>query len=668
MLYVRLFIEIILVAFFIYFVGGRLMGSQINFTKRVLSVALGVVLTSLVYWFSYLRYTDYLSESVVSEVANISTIIWIGSMLLISMLFYLFFELFDPIELSEKGERITGRKFFLRRLQLSWRRQKRLRQVLEIAIRNGISRALKYARHRENDRELAIAFRDTLEQSGGIFIKFGQVLSTRTDLFPAPFIEELGKLQQDVKPLPSTQVQDILQNSLKAPLEDVFSYFDPQPLAAASIGQVHKAILKENNAHVVVKLLRPDIKRIMRDDLNILVEFAEWVTSRSTWAENLGFRQLAIGFASGLREEINFDIEIRNTVQIANAMEKSPYTIKIPHVYTEYSNDTLIISEFVDGKSIARGEAVFKQTGIDSKDFARTVLFSFFEQMLFSGIFHADPHPGNIFIDERDGTPILLDFGAVGRLAAPQQDGIIRFIIGVQQNDASVVYEAVTLLVEDHDHIDRQKFEQALGQLLLKISHVDTIPTTELIQSLFDLIRHFGLSFYPSVGMALRSLITLDGTLHLIDPSFDMFTEAKTFAKKYKSAAFKKPFKDPRMVKEKLEDELTLLVPEILNLPKRFDQLLQRVESGKITLHHDVFSDKKNSGFILQLFSRFVLLMTGITFGLVSAALLAIAQFIDAAFAVYLNIAAYTGLFLCVILLVRLSIQAIRDMKRHSGA
>lgn len=668
MLYVRLFIEIILVAFFIYFVGGRLMGSQINFTKRVLSVILGVVLTSLVYWFSYLRYTDYLSESVVSEVANISTIIWIGSMLLISMLFYLFFELFDPIELSEKGERITGRKFFLRRLQLSWRRQKRLRQVLEIAIRNGISRALKYARHRENDRELAIAFRDTLEQSGGIFIKFGQVLSTRTDLFPAPFIEELGKLQQDVKPLPSTQVQDILQNSLKAPLEDVFSYFDPQPLAAASIGQVHKAILKENNAHVVVKLLRPDIKRIMRDDLNILVEFAEWVTTRSTWAESLGFRQLAIGFASGLREEINFDIEIRNTVQIANAMEKSPYSIKIPHVYTEYSNDTLIISEFVDGKSIARGEAVFRQTGIDSKDFARTVLFSFFEQMLFSGIFHADPHPGNIFIDEQNGTPILLDFGAVGRLAAPQQDGIIRFIIGVQQNDASVVYEAVTLLVEDHDHIDRQKFEQALGQLLLKISHVHTIPTTELIQSLFDLVRHFGLSFYPSVGMALRSLITLDGTLHLIDPSFDMFTEAKTFAKKYKSAAFKKPFKDPRMVKEKLEDELTLLVPEILNLPKRFDQLLQRVESGKITLHHDVFSDKKNSGFILQLFSRFVLLMTGITFGLVSAALLAIAQFIDAAFAVYLNIAAYTGLFLCVILLVRLSIQAIRDMKRHSGA
>ncbi|WKA53036.1 ABC1 kinase family protein [Planococcus shixiaomingii] len=668
MLFVRLFIEVVLVAFFIYFVGGRLMGSQINFMKRVLSVALGVVLTSFVYWYSYLRHTDYLTESAVTEIASVSTVIWIGSMLLISMLLYLFFELFDPIELGEKGERITGRKFILRRMQLRWRRQKRLRQVLEIAIRNGISRGLRYARHRENDRELAIAFRDTLEQSGGIFIKFGQVLSTRTDLFPAPFIEELGKLQQDVKPLPSPQVQAILQNSLNAPLDEVFSFFDPEPLAAASIGQVHKAILRSNNQHVVVKLLRPEIKRIMRDDLNILVEFAEWVSSRSTWAENLGFRQLAIGFAAGLQEEINFDIEIRNMVQISNALAKSPYPVKIPHVYTEYSNDTLIVMEFVNGKNLAKGGAVVLQVGIDPKDFGRTVLFSFFEQMLFSGIFHADPHPGNIFIDERDGTPILLDFGAVGRLAAPQQDGVIRFIIGVQQNDASVLYEAITMLVDEHDHIDRQKFEQALGQLLLKISYVDAIPTKELIQALFQLVRHFGLSFYPSVGTALRSLITLDGTLHLIDPTFDMFTEAKTFAKKYKSAAFKKPFKDPRIIKERLEDELTLLIPELLNIPKRLDHLLQRVEGGKVILHHDVFSDKKNSGFILQLFSRFVLLMTGITFGLVSAALLAIAQFIDAAFAVYLNIAAYTGLFLCVILLVRLSIQAIRDMKRHSGA
>lgn len=666
MVYIILLAEILLITVFIYFVSGRLMGAKVNFTKRVLSVTIGVALTTFVYWYSYLRYTDFMNESVVESAANVSTIIWIGSILLISMLLYLLFELFDPIELGSRGERITGRQFILKRIQHRWRRQKRLSQVVEIAVRNGISRALKYSRHRENDRELAIAFRDTLEQSGGIFIKFGQVLSTRTELFPPVFVEELGTLQQNVKPLSTAQVQTILQNSLGNKMEEVFSSFDMEPLAAASIGQVHKAVLKKNNQPVVVKLLRPEIKRIMRDDLNILVEFADWVTNKSKWAENLGFKELAIGFAAGLREEINFDIEVRNTIQISNALKESPYKVKIPHVYTEYSSNQLIVMEQVMGKSLAKGNDIFHYFNTDSKEFARTILFSFFEQMLFSGIFHADPHPGNIFIDERDGSPILLDFGAVGRLASSQQEGLNLFILGVQQGDSGVIYDAITLLVEDNQHIDRQKFEQAIGQLLLKISYVDRIPTTELIHSLFDVVRDFGLSFYPSVGIALRSLITLDGTLHLIDPTFDMFTEAKTFAKKYKTSFLKKPFTEPKAVKEKVESELAVLIPELLKLPKRVDRLVERIESGKIILHHDIFSDKKNANFIIQLFSRFVLLMTGITFGLVSAALLAIAQFIETAYAVYLNTAAYTGLFLCVILLVRLSVQAIRDMKRSN--
>lgn len=668
MVYAILLLEILLITVFIYFVSGRLMGAQVNFAKRVLSVVLGVSLTTFVYWYSYLRYTDYLSESVLTTATDVSTIIWVGSILLISMLLYLLFELFDPIELGAKGERITGRTFIFKRIQHQWRRQKRLREVVEIAIRNGISRALKYARHRENDRELAIAFRDTLEQSGGIFIKFGQVLSTRTELFPPVFVEELGTLQQRVKPLQNTQVQEILEKSLGGRFDEVFSSFDMEPLAAASIGQVHKAVLKKDNRHVVVKLLRPEIKRIMRDDLNILVEFAEWVSNRSTWAENLGFRELAIGFAAGLREEINFTIETRNTIQITNAMKSSPYQVRIPHVYTEYSNDKLIVMEYVEGKSIANGNAEFQQFGIDQKEFARTVLFSFFEQMLDSGIFHADPHPGNIFIDERDGKPILLDFGAVGRLASPQQEGLSLFIIGVQQGDASVIYDSIMLLVEDNQQIDRHRFEQSIGQILLKISYVNRIPTTELIHSLFDLVRDFELSFYPSVGTALRSLITLDGTLHTIDPTFDMFTEAKTFAQKYKSDFLKKPFKEPKATKDRLESELALVIPELFRLPKRLDRLVERVESGKIILHHDVFSDRHNANFITQLFSRLVLLMTGITFGLISSALLAIAQFINTAYAVYLNTAAYTGLFLCVILLVRLSVQAIRDMKRSSDS
>lgn len=595
-------------------------------------------------------------------VTEVSTLIWIGSMLLISMLLYLVFELFDSSGIAG-GERRNGQRSILLRLRSYWRQQKRLRQVLKIAVTNGVVQTIKYARQRENEKELAIALRTTLEQCGGIFIKFGQVLSTRKELFSPIFIDELERLQHSVRPLQPEQVTKILAYSLPKPVEEVFTTFHMEPLAAASIGQVHKARLK-NSDEVVVKLLRPEVKGIMRDDLDILEEFANWLTSKSTWAESLGFRELAGGFADGLREEIHLDIEVRNTLQVTNALAKSDYKVRIPKVYTQYSDEDIIVMEYVRGKSVSEGAAEFRRLSIDPKQFAQTVLYSFFEQMLFSGIFHADPHPGNIYIDEKDGAPILLDFGAVGRLGATQQEGLKLFLMGIQQNDSSILYDGLMLLVENAAHAERSRMEQAIDQILLKISYVDRIPTEELIHSLFTVVRDFGLAFYPSVGLALRSLVTLDGTLRIIDAQFDIFTEAKDFSSSYMRAAFLKPFKEPMATKERVQEELSMLIPTLRKMPRRVDQLIQRVESGKIILHHDIFSDEHNARFITQLFSRFVLLLVGITFGIISVALLAISQFIHDSYAVYLNTAAYLGLFLCAILLVRLSIQALRSMKQ----
>ncbi|MTD29866.1 AarF/ABC1/UbiB kinase family protein [Planomicrobium sp. YIM 101495] len=653
------------IGIFIYFVSGRLIGPKINFKKRILSVSLGVTLTTFVYWYSYLRDFGADINQLATSAADGSLILWIGSMLLITMLLYLFFELFDPVEISDSRS-LTGIRNPLKRLQKQWRLQKRLRQILQIAVRNGVSTGLKYARRRENDRDLAIGFRKTLEEAGGVFIKFGQVLSTRTELFSPVFIEELASLQQNVPPLAPEDVKKILEKRLPLPKDEIFSHFDLTPLAAGSIGQVHKAVLVDKSQDVVVKLLYPHVREYMRDDLGMLVEFADWMSEKSTWAEHIGFRELARGFAAGFQEEVDFRIEARNTKQVANALSESEFDVRIPTVYEQYSGEGLLVLEYVVGKSIAKGGCVFEQHGVDPNGFARNVLFSFFEQMMFSGIFHADPHPGNIFIDEKDGKPILLDFGAVGRLADSQQHALNLFIIGVQQNDPSVLYDAVMGLVEDKGEVDRHRFEQSIGQILLRISYVDRIPTKELVHDMFDVVQEFGLSFYPSVGMALRSLITLDLTLRFIDRDFDMFSEAKVFAKKYKTAILKKPFTEPLATKTKIEEELALLIPEALRLPKRIDQLIQRVESGKIILHHDIFSDKKNSSFVLQLFSRLVLLLTGITFGVISVALLAISLFLNTAYAIYLNTAAYAGLFLCVVLLVRLSIQAIRDVKRNS--
>lgn len=647
----------------IYIISGRLIGSQVSIGKRILSVIISVVFTTFVFWYTYLRDSSYYDGNIVSNVVNVATLLWVGSMLLISMLLYLFFELFDPIELNENGAPVS-RRSGIKIIYTYWRRQKRLREVVSIAMKNGINRTVKYARAREDERELAKALRDTLEQCGGVFVKFGQVLSTRKELLPPVFIEELEKLQQHVKPLTEQQVDQILLENFHGEDHLIFSYFDKHPLASASIGQVHKAVLKETNEPVVVKLLRPEVKGIMAEDLTILMEFARWISSKSQWAENLGFYDLAKGFSSALSEEIDFQIEARNMEQMMTIVQKGGINAKIPQVFQQYCNENVLVMEFVKGKSVSIADDLFENGQLDRHEFAQTLLYAFLEQALVSGIFHGDPHPGNIYVEQDTGKLAMLDFGAVGRLAVEQQDGLKYFLVGIHQNDAALVVDGISLLVENAEDINRHEMEQAISQILLKINYVSSIPTDVLIYSIFSVAREFGLHFYPAVSVALRAIVTLDGTLSIINPGFEIFREIKDFSNDYLKSSLLKPFKEPRATKQVIEEELALMLPNLRKVPRRIDQLFKKVESGKIILHHDIFSDKSNARFVTQLFSRFVLLFVGITFGIISVALLAISQFMHTAYAVYLNTAAYLGLFLCAILLVRLSIQAIRDMKR----
>ncbi|MER2039289.1 MAG: AarF/UbiB family protein [Solibacillus sp.] len=656
-------IQLVLASIIIFFISGRLIGSHVSLSKRIFSVIISVVFTTFVFWYTYLRDSSYYDNGIVSNVVNIATLLWLGSMLLISMLLYLLFELFDPIELNENGEPVD-RRSGIKTLITYWKRQKRLRQVVSIAVKNGITRTVKYARAREDERELAKALRDTLEQCGGLFVKFGQVLSTRKELLSPIFIEELEKLQQHVKPLSKEQVDQILIENFNGHVDEIFSYFSKQPIASASIGQVHKAVLRETNEPVVVKLLRPEVKNVMTEDLSILMEFASWISTKSQWAENIGFYDLAKGFSLALREETDFNIEARNMEQVALIVQKGNINAKVPKVYLQHSNENVLVMEYIKGKSVTVAGDLFTRQQINRHQFAKTLLHSFLEQALVSGIFHADPHPGNMYIEEGTGQLAMLDYGAVGRLAVQQQDGLKYFLVGIHQNDAALVVDGIRLLVENAEDINEQEMEQAISQVLLRISYVSKVPTDVLVYSIFSIVRDFGLHFYPAVSGALRAFVTIDGTLSIICPNFEIFNEIKDFSNDYLKANFLKPLKNPGATKERIEEELALVLPNLRKIPRRIDQLFKKVESGKIILHHDIFSDKTNAMFITQLFSRFVLLIVGVTFGIISVALLAISQFMHNAYAVYLNTTAYLGLFLCAILLVRLSIQAIRDTKR----
>ncbi len=655
-------LQLIGIGLLIYFVSGRLIGTKLNFIKKVLSATLSVVFTTFVYWYSYLRHTDFPKEDMIQEVTNISTLVWIGSMLLIAMLFYLILELFDPIKLGERGERLTGNRNIITRLRGSWRRQRRLSQVFRIAFRQGIGRTLSYKRTYENDRFLASILRKTLEDCGGIFIKFGQVLSTRKDILPSAYILELSKLQQFVKPMTTEQIHEQLSENLSQPLEDIFKYFDDEPLAAGSIGQVHRAQLKANGDEVIVKILRPEVVSVMNQDLDILLHFANWLSEESSWAENLGIFQLAKGFADNLREEINFEIEARNMEQITNSLGKNKKIVKIPKIYKEYSNRMILVIEFIQGVSIKDSALLLKQHKIEEKELLRSIYFTFLHQLLVAGVFHADPHPGNIYVLEETGQACFLDFGAVGRIGPIQQQGLRTMFIGIERNDPKVVLEGVKKLVQDDKINHEENLLQAISQLLIKLSYLDRISAEELVQSLFTIMQKHELRLYPMVGVALRALITLEGTLNFLDTDFDLFSEAKLFTSDNKSKFL--PVSNIRETKALLEQELIMLLPSLRDLPRRFENMAETIEKGKVTVKLDVFSEKASSTFVNQWLSYFMLLIVGITIGIISVSLLAISQFINSASAIYLNTASFLGLFLSLIILVRLSIHAIRNSKK----
>lgn len=635
------------------------MGTKLNLAKRIFSAILSVVLTTFVFWYSYFRHTDYQQQDVIAQVSDISTLIWIGSMLLISMLLYLIFELFDP---KQESDFTQGHGNALLRIRSNYYRKRRMAQVFRIAFKQGIGKALQYKRSYENDRYIAIVLRNILEETGGIFIKFGQVLSTRKDILPKAYIEEFSKLQQNVKPMPTVEVLSIMTRELGQDPHQYFKYFSNEPIAAGSIGQVHRAQLRETDEEVVVKILRSDVTRIMNKDLDILLHFAMWLEEESTWAENLGFLQLATGFANSLREEINFDIERRNMEQITNALKGSGHQVRIPKVYPALSNRKILVMEYIQGISITKAGPLMAQHRVDPQDVLRSVYGAFLEQLLVAGVFHADPHPGNVYVMEENGEPVFLDFGASGRIGSLQNRGLRTLLIGIARNDAKIMAQGLENLVTDGNLKHRASLEQDLSQLLISIQYMDKISTETLVQRLFDIIKSHELKLYPMVSIALRALITIDGTLSSVDPHYDIFNEAKRFAVENKEDLAQAVSIEE--LKTTAVQEMILLLPQVRDMPRRLDQIVQNFERGEMTVKADLFADEKNAGFISHWLSLLILLTVAVTFGIISVALLAIAQFINGMYAIYLNTASFVGLFLSAVILVRLSVQALRYSKR----
>ena len=432
-------------------------------------------------------------------------------------------------------------------------------------------------------RARAIWIRETLLHLGPTFIKVGQFFSTRADLFPSEYVEELSKLQDQVPAFGYEQVATIVQQELGKPIEQIYSYFDPTPLAAASLGQVHRAKLKSGE-EVVVKVQRPGLVRLFTIDLEIGRGIAEFFQHHTPWG---GAGRDWIGIYEECRrtlwEEVDYLNEGRNADTFRRNFRDMPQ-IAVPKVYWRYTSPRLLTLEYLPGIKISDYEAL-SAAGLDRKALARLGAEAYLRQLLKDGFFHADPHPGNIAV-KPDGTLIFYDFGMMGRLRPGIKEKLAGMLAAVVAKNADQV---VALLVELGVLVPtadlapvRRSVQYLLDHFLDKpfSSKLDEISVAAISEDLYELVYEQPFRFPATFTFVLRALTTLEGLGKGLDPEFNFIEVAKPFAEELMNSSH--PERETLLAQ--VSRQAVEFTSTSLSLPRRLETALSKLEQGELRL------------------------------------------------------------------------------------
>jgi ubiquinone biosynthesis protein len=545
----------------------------------------------------------------------------------------------------------------VRSLRRRGRRVQRYAEITRIAVRNGLGPSLGLGRKDDVEsaggRPPVRRLRLALEECGGMFVKLGQVLSTRTDLVSPQAAAELGLLQDHVRPAPRAAIAELLEEELDSPLTDVFLGFDWQPLAAASIGQVYRAQLP-NGAPVVVKVQRPGIDESVRVDLSVLEELGHVIETRTSWGHEYRVDDLVAEFSDRLREELDYRIEARNAHAIASTMPSDAH-IRIPVVYDELSTSRVLVMEWLDGASVRQVDWSETRTAERVK-FADSLLRAFLEQMLQEGVFHADPHPGNVML-LADGQLALIDFGAVGRLDPVQQAALRDLMAGVSRRDADAVVHAVLQVASLRRGVDVNDFERALARFMAQHLAPGSQPDAAMFNAMLRLMFDYGITMPAEWSTFFRALIVLEGTLTTIAPGYSVIDAAESIA-----AQWVRSLINPNSVQQAVRDEILRTVPMLRRLPRHIDRAFSSLERDGLRVRVSHFSDEHDERVVAKLVNRMVLAFLAGATGLVSVGLIAIDDgpaFSDRTS--LFRLLGYFGLFCATVLTMRVIVAVLRD-------
>ncbi|MFQ3610204.1 MAG: AarF/ABC1/UbiB kinase family protein [Fimbriimonadales bacterium] len=470
----------------------------------------------------------------------------------------------------------------------------RYRQVVGVLARHGFGGALEYLSvHRRlslSKSELrataeplespAQHLREALEELGPTYIKLGQILSTRSDLLPEPFIEELRKLHDHVVPEPWETMAPLIEQELGRPIEAVFAEIDPQPIGSASLSQVYAGTLLDGTP-VAIKVQRPNIQEIVESDLEILQDLAG-LAQRSSWGEMYDVEEIAEDIAFTLLNELDYRREARNAEQFRRNFAGET-EIVIPAIYHELSTQRLLVMERLTGIKVDEVEAL-RSAGHDTPQIARIASRLIIKEVLEDGFFHADPHPGNYLILQ-DGRIGVLDFGMVGTLSEDDRINLTRLYVAMVRQDTHAILNVFARMGAISPHTDRAKLARAAERLISKYRGRTLSETrfSDFWNDLTDLMHQHHLRLPSNLWLVGKTLAMLEGIGRQLDPAYDFFEVSKPFVRQLGKHAWL-PTLDPRDLVEQV-DTWRYLMRE---MPAMVMQWLQSVERGKVPVEAQI--------------------------------------------------------------------------------
>lgn len=454
----------------------------------------------------------------------------------------------------------------------------------DVLERMGLLRYMRWRRRRVQHREplqgltTAQRLRMALEELGPTFIKFGQVVSTRPDLVPANVIEELSKLQEKVPPFPSSSAIEVIEKQFGRKLDEIFSEFDETPVAAASLAQVHRAVLKDGR-EVAVKVRRPNVSRDVERDLALMAELAIGMDRHI--AEMRVFDPIGLyqHFARTIRRELDFRREAR-TIEEFRRMFRDEPGIKIPAVIDELTCDCVLTMEYIRG---IRPDDSEKLTAcrLPRRDLAERGAIAFMRQAFEFGVFHGDPHPGNLRV-MTDGKLAMLDFGMVGRLDQEKRDQMLDMFLAVVKHDVATAVNVVQRIGHPREQVDvalltadvRDFIDTHYGLSL------EQLKMGRMLSDFTLLLSNHGLRCPADLMLLIRALVTLEGVGRAIDPTFNLATVFAPFVEKLVRRRY-----DPRELAKRAADDLMRLMRTAHDLPLNLNETLIKVKEDQLHVH-----------------------------------------------------------------------------------